>query len=556
MKLLHFSFVSFFCALTFSSSILAQQTVGVFLNTAKAYDGYTLIAPLQDSTTYLIDNCGRIVHAWQSPHTPALSAYLLKDGNLLRPIMVPTAVFKNQGGGRVERVDWDGNVLWEYTYSNDKHHQHHDIALMPNGNVLLLAFEFKSKEEAIASGRDSVTAMNGMWAEHIVEVKPIGKDSGVIVWEWHVWDHLIQNHDGTKSNYGNPSDHPELFDPNYPPNASQDWLHANGIDYNAELDQIIMSSRVLSEFYIIDHGTTLAEAASHGGGKRGRGGDILYRWGNPMAYGRGTETDRQLFFQHNAHWIPEGLNGAGHILVYNNGTGRPGGNFSSIEEIELPADMNGNYADPGAGAFLPKAPVWRYFPDSASGGFYSPFISGAQRLPNGNTLICAGIPGKIFEIDSAGNKMWEYINPVGSKGKTVQGNPPAMPFIFRAYRYGPDYPAFNGKALVPDGYIELEPGNYNCTIFKDTSSSINVLERQSEINIYPNPFSSFFTVSCYMNGSSDFQISDCLGRTILSGKLENGLNKINAKSLRPGIYICRISDKSGREVKGLRLLKL
>ena len=87
-------------------------------------------------------------------------------------------------------------------------------------------------------------------------------------------------------------------------------MHTNAVAYNAELDQIMLSIHAFSEVWIIDHGTTTEEAASHSGGKRGKGGDLLYRWGNPRAYRTGTNVDQRLFAQHNAHWIPEGLPGA------------------------------------------------------------------------------------------------------------------------------------------------------------------------------------------------------------------------------------------------------
>ncbi|MGC8644373.1 MAG: hypothetical protein ACP5XB_31305, partial [Isosphaeraceae bacterium] len=60
-----------------------------------------------------------------------------------------------------------------------------------------------------------------------------------------------------------------------------------------ELDQILLSVHSFSEIWIIDHGTTTAEAATHKGGRSGKGGDLLYRWGNPQAYRAGTAADQQ-----------------------------------------------------------------------------------------------------------------------------------------------------------------------------------------------------------------------------------------------------------------------
>src|SRR6185312_13593635 len=114
--------------------------------------------------------------------------------------------------------------------------------------------------------------------------------------------------------------------------TNADWTHFNGIAYNPDLDQIMVSVWTFSEFWIIDHSTTTAEAASHKGGRSGKGGDLLYRWGNPRAYRAGTEKDQKLFRQHNAHWIPKGHPGEGNLLVFNNGSGRPGNTaFSSVD---------------------------------------------------------------------------------------------------------------------------------------------------------------------------------------------------------------------------------
>ena len=127
-----------------------------------------------------------------------------------------------------------------------------------------------------------------------------------IVWEWHAWDHLIQDFDSTKANYGVVADHPELIDVNYfTNNGNPDWMHANAIDYNENLDQVVISNPEFNEIWIIDHSTTTAQAAGSTGGSAGRGGDLIYRWGNPMTYGHGDSTDIQLHYQHNPNWIDD-----------------------------------------------------------------------------------------------------------------------------------------------------------------------------------------------------------------------------------------------------------
>jgi hypothetical protein len=200
-----------------------------------------------------------------------------------------------------------------------------------------------------------------------------------------------------------------------------DWTHINAEDYNAELDQIMLSVHEFSEVWIIDHSTTKAQAAGHTGGRSGKGGDLLYRWGNPQMYRAGTPKDRQLYAQHNAHWIPNGLPGEGHVLVFNNGTRRPGGGYSSVDEFELPVDLQGRYAREPGKPFDPPKLVWSYSAPNMK-DFFSPSISGAQRLPNGDTLMCSGENGTLVEVTPGKEVVWKYINPVGDEGGP--GGPP------------------------------------------------------------------------------------------------------------------------------------
>ncbi len=447
----------------FAASIPAQasgETVGLLLNEEGSFDGYTLFAPIRFPSTYLIDNDGRLVNSWDTG--VGFSAYLLEDGSLIRSSEVgPNASFPGATGfgglGGVRRFAWDGTLIWEFEYSGPDYMAHHDIEVLPNGNVLIMAWEHKTAAEAIAAGRDPALLGDGeLWSEQIVEVRPTGPTSGEIVWEWNTWDHLIQEFDPTEANHGVVANHPELVDINFGEtfvSRDADWLHANGIDYNPELDQIVLSLRQFSEFWVIDHSTTTAEAASHVGGNSGKGGDLLYRWGNPQAYGAGDEGDQQLFAQHDAQWIEPGLSGEGNILVFNNGP-RPSGDISSVEEVVPPVDELGNYGLTPGQAYGPQETAWTYAdPDE----FFSGFISGAGRLPNGNTLIGSGAQGIIFEVTPEGETVWKYVSPVVVAGPLAQGDP--LPFFentfFRAYRYGPDFPGLLGRDLTPGGPIEV-----------------------------------------------------------------------------------------------------
>jgi hypothetical protein len=316
---------------------------------------------------------------------------------------------------------------------------HHDIARLPNGNVLMLVWERKTAPDAIENGRQAKTIPQGhLLADCLIEIKPTGKTTGEIVWEWHAFDHLIQDHNKSKANHGTISAHPELIDINFGmelrsqkaakehfdklrdigylggPTGSgagnPDWTHINSVAYNPDLDQIALSAHSFGEIWIIDHSTTKAQAAGHEGGRQGKGGDLLYRWGNPRAYGRGKKADQQLFSQHDAHWIPKGLPGAGRLLVFNNGCHRSDGEYSSVDEIAPPVNANGHYSLEDGAAFGPAKPVWTYSAANKT-DFYSVIVSGAQRLANGNTLICSGVFGVISEVTPNHELVWRFKNP-------------------------------------------------------------------------------------------------------------------------------------------------
>jgi hypothetical protein len=399
-------------------------------------EGCVLVAPIADQNAYLINAKKEIVHTWPCGGGAGNATYLLKDGSLLRTGKIPNQVFNARGGpgGSIKKIAWDGTLLWDYTVSDETKLAHHDVEPMPNGNILVIAWEYRSRADAIAAGRDPKTlADDALWPEMILEINPVGKTDGEVVWEWRLWDHLIQQFDDSKSNYGSVPDHPELVDINYGVRrGGSDWIHMNSIDYNAELDQIALSARWFDEVWIIDHSTTKQESAGHTGGNCSKGGDLVYRWGNPESYFGGFPADRQLFAQHDARWIDNGLPGAGNLLLFNNGDPRSGRAHSSVDELVPPLKEDGTYELSKTAAFAPKAFVWSYSdPDK----FASERISGAQRLPSGNTLICSGQNGWVFEVTPEGQRVWEFqLSELGTDGRRGGG-------LFRAPYYKADFSA-------------------------------------------------------------------------------------------------------------------
>jgi hypothetical protein len=426
------------------SSLYVSGERGLIVNEPEAFQGYTLYTPLRSTETILLNMKGEVVHKWVSKHWPSNSAYLLTNGNLLRCAKVKgNKVFGDRGpsGGRVELFDWNGNQLWDFVYSNDDHHQHHDIEPLPNGNVLILAWEQVSKEDAIAAGRNTAGVGDaGIFPDTVVEVKRTGRTTGEVVWRWSSWDHLVQDIDSSKANYGTVADHPELLDVNLNGRPRTDWMHTNSIDYNPVLDQIVLCPRSFNELIVIDHSTTTEEARGHKGGRAGKGGDILYRWGNPINYGAGTQADQQLFLQHDPRWVQPGQPGAGNITIFNNQKGQSKGDYSSIDEIKPPVQRSGAYQIQKGKAYQPSAPQWTYIADPPT-NFYSSFISGAERLPNGNTLICSGADGIFFEVTPEGKTVWEYHNPITLPPVGPEG--PNSTFLVVRYRLG--YPGVKLK---------------------------------------------------------------------------------------------------------------
>jgi hypothetical protein len=399
-------------------------------NYNEPYEGYTLFGPEYSTYTYLLDMDGKIVYTWKSEYIQGFGGYLLENGDLLRLDEFGSDVVFMGGGraGRLEKFDNKSNLLWEFVYANNEHCSHHDIEPLPNGNVLIIAWESKTKTEALSAGRNpNRLRSNTIWPDHVIEVEPVGSNGGNIVWEWHVWDHMIQDYNSTKENYGVVKNHPELIDLNFG-NTDSDWNHINAIDYNEKFDQILLSVHNFNEIWVIDHNTTTEEAAGHTGGNSGKGGDLLYRWGNPQAYDAGNANDQQFFGQHGANWIDEGCPGAGNILVFNNGG--ESRRYSSVDEIVPPVDNSGNYKYVSGQAYGPDEPIWIYTTKTPT-DMYSMTLSNAQRLPNGNTLICSANQGLFLEVTQEKEIVWKYQNILPN---------PYSSSVARIQRYSFDYP--------------------------------------------------------------------------------------------------------------------
>jgi hypothetical protein len=501
----------------------APRPSGLIVHEPGTFDGYTLITPLNSMDAHLLDMSGEIVHTWTTEYAPAGGIYLLDDGYLLRCGRVEDIPGFHGGGigGVIQKLDWDSNVVWEYHVTSDRLRQHHDIEPMPNGNVLLIAWELISAEEAIAHGRDPAQVGDeGFWPDIVQEVRPVGPTGGEVVWEWRAWDHIVQDRDPDLPGYGEipfhtghidinfdhryrepelseeekqrreeleeqmaalgyvggtPADEPPRGPPPGPdgrrgpppgapdgdaprerPRQRPDWMHTNSVAYSPEHDLIALSSPRMCEVFIIDHSTTMAEAAEGsgyrqwkgegalywmgGGGRYRKSGDILWRWGNPRNHGPGWLGEQALFYQHDATFLI-GENRLS-LLVFNNGRGRPDGDWSSVDELVLPFTSRRGFVF-GFGIHQPPRPVWSY---SDKDGFLSEFISGAQRLPNGNTLICSGKNGRVFEVTREGEILWDWWSPLGGEIEPSEqgGNAPPNA-LFRATRIAPDHPGLVGR---------------------------------------------------------------------------------------------------------------
>ena len=501
----------------FAVEVFTAPTEVLQYNPDKAYNGYTIFTPNMQSGppfyTYMIDMKGNVVHTWESQYAAGLYAYLMEDGNLMHGCQVPAATAADTYGvlsgprcGGVEELDWNGNVVWSVNHYSEDSISHHDFQRIWNKKLnayttIFLTFERMTAADAVALGTDPIyeadytgTATAQGWSlDGIYEVDM----NGVPVWKWSFAEHLCQDYDPGKAGYvADISAHPEKLDVNWHtpyggPNS--DWTHCNSLDYNYDLDHFVLNAKHVSEFYVIDHGTTFVVGEAVPGTLAATdAGDFLYRFGNPSVYDQGVppgyhdQGEQQMYQSHDIQWIRDvhytggpALPGAGNFLIFDNGTWCPIMAHSEVLEINpyiLDSDGNtsSDYVNPPVAGYTPHAGeggvgavgfelsnqvVWRFL-SQVNTSFNSSFISGQTRMPNGNTVIMSGATGHMFEVTENKEVVWEYINPVTRSGvRTTQTDADGgMAFYtFRCYRYGPDYPGLAGKVLTPIGTLTGEP---------------------------------------------------------------------------------------------------
>ncbi len=387
-----------------SFTIIGELGTATFFNEELTEDHFILVNDAGANRVYLMEKNGDIVYEWPlGERKIGNDVLLLENGTLLASLQFDNPAFQFGGlGGKIQFINKDGEALWNFDYSNAEHRSHHDVELLPNGNVLAIAWEKMVKEVAIENGSMLDT---DIFPETIIEIDP---NTSTIVWEWHSKDHLIQNFDESKLNFGSIEENPQLINLNYVDAVGGNIMHANGIGYDDLNDIIYLSVNYYSEVWVIDHSTSTEIAASHSGGNFGRGGDLLYRFGNPTA--QNDDLTERLFI--NNHY--PNLFEPGKMLIYTNG-----GDLeqSTVYELKLPTALNQNS--------IPEITQPEILWSFTNPELYAPKVSGAVRLPNGNTLITEGDFG-LWEVTQQGEVVWKF---------SAQG------FFWRAYHYAKDDPA-------------------------------------------------------------------------------------------------------------------
>jgi hypothetical protein len=464
----------------------------IYYDASKSAGGYNLFSPFRGDRTYLTDMEGNVVNTWPWPEgfgIEKMATFNEDNGYLLRRIKI--GGHRAPGETHYQELDWNRNILWDVEFNSPDEWHHHDYIKIFNaalGEYTYLSVIARriTHDQAIQAGADPTLDDDyASYPDGLVEFDRAGN----VLWEWWVMDHLVQDVDATKDNFGVVADNPGKFDLNFADGRSGDWIHVNALDYNPKTGYIVFHCDTESEIWMIDHDGTfiVGDPAGSTAAAAGPGGDILWRWGNPAIYDAGegqsaterdgpTDGDQQGFHVHDIQWIrdahyPGGpaLPGAGNLLQFDNGSRWISRAYHSrileINPFVSGLDAEGNPIIGDVMVFQPDAGyhndggrnvsnqvVWRY-QSIENNSFYARNISGMQRMPNGNTVVCSGTWGHFFEVTMEGEVVWEYKNPVGTRGILPVIEDGDNVAVFRLYRYLKGHPGLAGKDLVTFGTI-------------------------------------------------------------------------------------------------------
>jgi len=172
---------------------------------------------------------------------------------------------------------------------------------------------------------------------------------------------------------------------------------------------------------------------------------------------------------------------------------------------------------------------------------YSTGLSSVQPLPNGNFLICSGRFGYSFEITPDNEIVWEYKTPLLGGNPVNQGDSLSINnnLTFRMTRIPLDNPAFEGRDLTPQGYLELSPN----TEFCETILPVTEIDNNYELKVFPNPTSSHLTIEWNFPGMVDIEIFDYLGQRLDAFTGMGGRKYCQLENYTAGVYYLRINKE-------------
>ncbi|MEI6766926.1 MAG: aryl-sulfate sulfotransferase [Bacteroidota bacterium] len=597
MKKLLLIFMIFLCASTiFAQESFLVKTETRYWDASKTYDGYTLFGTR--GMSYLIDMEGQVVHTWNIGTNPRFT----EAGTLL------DAVGGNPSNqNQWKELDWNGNVVWQYTESRSNYHGHHDFAKIFNPKLgdstfIYIANKDLTSQQCLDAGCDASQTYTNPQMDAIVEVDRQGN----VIWEWWFFNHVVQDMYPALPTYGVIANTPGRINLNMRGNpVKSDWNHCNSLDYNQDKDLIVINS-VHGEFYVIDHGNTFIpnDSDSSISLAASAAGDFLYRFGDPAKYDKGdppsvndnwekaTAGHKQLGGSHDIQWIRPGLPGAGNLLVFDNAQNL----FELTAQsyiIEINPYLNssgtntGNFVDPPTAGYtvvnspdnnlmkekknVSKQIVWK-FSSKNNTSFFSTIGSSAQRLPNGNTLVCSMNDGHFFEVYPADTSVvWEYINPMTRDGikKIKTDHYPTYNGVFRAYRYISTHPALDGHDLTPGSTMTGSIPDYyvpsDLSSFKE-QEGYKKPEDLLDQN-YPNPFTDITNIEFNVSDSKqvsvdiiDFsgnQVKSIVDKNYPKGKYTvtwDGTNQSGAR-VASGTYFYVLKYDNRQQSKQMILIK-